>query len=157
MIELVAAELGIPEGNLQINIENTQADPEDIQPCQSYAGLVNSATVLSDPGGTGLAALAKVVSEFISPDMPMSEEQLASLSQALALRRNTDDKPHYAPAGQWLDALAEYFGILTTDIGWSVDDSVLFVADKYFVSATEGDDMNLLAFLHLQLQVLSGS
>ena len=156
-MSLVAQELGVQGDNLQIHLVNTLADTENIQPCDKYARLVISAAVLGDPEGAGLAALAKVLSEFVSPAMPISEELLASISQELKIHRNAEDKPHYTLAGQWLDALAEYFGILTTEIGWSVDESVIFVADKYVVPAIEDDDMSLVMFLQLQLEALAGS
>ena len=157
LMELVARELGVQGDNLQIHLENTLADTENIQSCDMYARLVISAAVLSDPERTCLAALAKVVSEFASPATPISEEMLASIRQELKIRRSPEDKPHYTLAGQWLDALAEYFGILTTEIGWSVDESVIFVADKYVVPAIEDDDMSLVMFLQLQLEALAGS
>jgi hypothetical protein len=72
-------------------------------------------------------------------------------------QHRSEDKPHYAAAGQWLDALAEYFGILTTEIGWSVDEALIFVADKYVVPEIEDDDMSLVMFLQLQLEALAGS
>ena len=154
---LVAQELGVQGDNLQIHVENTLADPANIQPCNSYAKFAICAAVLGDPGQTGLAALANVVGEFVSPTMPISEELLASISQALALNHNADDKPHYAAAAQWLDAFVEYVGILNTQMRWSVDESVVFAMEKYVAPATEGSDVTLLTFLHLQLQTLSGS
>jgi hypothetical protein len=156
-MELAAAELGVPKDDIQVHIENTLADSANIQPCNSYARFVICAAVLGDPGQTGLAALDKVVGEFVSSTMPISEEMLASISQALANQRDVEDKPHYAQAGQWLDAFVEYVGILNTEIRWSVDESVVFAMEKYVAPATEGSDVTLLTFLHLQLQALTGS
>jgi hypothetical protein len=156
-MELVAAELGIPKDNLQVHIQDTLASPANIQPCNSYARLVICAAVLGDPGQGGLAALAEVVGEFVSPQMPISEELLAEISQALENQRDAEDKPHYAAAAQWLDAFVKYVGILNNQIRWSVDDSVVFAMEKYVTPAKEGNDVNLLTFLHLQLQILSGS
>ena len=157
LMELAAAELGIPKGDIQVNMENTLADPTSIQPCNSYAKFAICAAVLGDPGQAGLAALDKVVGEFVSSTMPISEEMLASISQALANQRGVEDKPHYAQAAQWLDAFVEYVGILNTEIRWSVDESVVFTMEKYVAPAEEGSDVTLLTFLHLQLQALSGS
>jgi hypothetical protein len=154
---LVAEELGISKDDVQIHIENTLADSEDISPCHSYARLVDAAAVLRDPEQGGLAALAKVVSEFASPETPISEELLASISQALAINRDIEGKPHYTLAGQWLDAFVEYFGILNTQIRWSADESTAFIMGKYVAGATESSDVNLMAFLHLQLQAVGGS
>ena len=157
LMELVAAELGVPKDNIQVHIENTLADPANIQPCNSYAKFAICAAVLGDPGQTGIAALARVVGEFVSPTMPISEELLASISQELKIHRNAEDKPHYAAAGQWLDAFVQYVGILNTQIRWSVDESVVFTMEKYVAPTEEGSDVTLLTFLHLQLQALSGS
>jgi hypothetical protein len=89
--------------------------------------------------------------------MPISEEQLALISQALAANGNADDKPHYVAAAQWLDAFVKYVGILNTQMRWSVDESVVFTMEKYVTPAAEGSDVTLLTFLHLQLQALSSS
>jgi len=157
LMELVAAELGIPTDNLQVHIQDTLASPANIQPCNSYAQFVISAAVLSDPGQAGIASLAKVIGEFVSPATPISEEQLASISQALAAEWNAGDKPHYAAAARWLDAFVGYVGILNNQIRWSVDESVVFAMEKYVTPAAEGSDVNLLTFLHLQLGALTGS
>ncbi len=157
LMELVAAELGIPKDNIQVNLENPLSDSVNIQPCNSYARLIIYAAVLGDPGQAGLAALAKVVSEFVSPTMPISEELLAEISYALSADRNSDDKPHYATAAQWLDAFVKYVVILNTQMRWSLDESVVFTMEKYVTPAKEGTDMTLLMFLHLRLQALISS
>jgi hypothetical protein len=157
LMELVAAELGVPKDNIQVNIKDTLADPANIQPCNSYARFIICAAVLGDPGQTGLTALAEVIGEFVSPTRPISEELLAEISQALAADRNGNDKSHYATAAQWLDAFVEYVVTLNTQMRWSVDESVVFTMEKYVTDAKEGSDVTLLTFLHLQLQVLISS
>jgi hypothetical protein len=157
LMALAAKELGVSRDDMQIHLVNALADSEDINPCQSYSKLANCAAVLRDPGQVRTAALAKVINEIVSSTAPISEELLASVSQALANHRNDEDKAHYRLAGKWLDALVEYVGILQSEVNWSVDESVEFVLDKYVAPVTEGSDVNLAMFLHLQLESLSGS
>ncbi|GAF98273.1 unnamed protein product, partial [marine sediment metagenome] len=85
-----------------------------------------------------------------------SEEQMASIVQALSLYRDTDVETYYTEAGQWLDALVEYVGILNTEIGWSADRAVALVVDKYVTPAIEGGDTNLIVFVKTQLEALRG-
>ena len=155
--ELAAQELGMTTDDIQIHLENVLADCYDIQPCDMYARLVNSASSLRDIDGSAIAALAKVINELASPVMPISEEYLASISQKLAFYNGDNDKPHYKLAGQWLDALAEYVSILTTEMQWSVDESIAFVGNRYVVPVMEEGDVSLAMFLHLQLQALGSS
>jgi hypothetical protein len=157
LMELVAAELGVSKDSIQVNIENTPAVPVNIQPCYSYAQFVICAAVLGDPGHAGLAALAEVVGEFVSPTMPISEELLAEISQALANQRYAEEKSQYATAAQWLDAFVEYVVILNNQMLWSVDESVVFTMNKYVTPAKEGSDETLLMFLHMRLQALISS
>lgn len=157
LMELVAAELGVTKDSIQVNLENTPADSVNIQPCNSYARFIIYAAVLGDPGQAGLTALAEVLDEFVSPTMPLSEELLAEISYALSADRNSDDKPHYAPAAQWLDAFVKYVVILNTQMRWSLDESVVFTMEKYVIPAKEGTDTTLLMFLHLRLQALISS
>ena len=157
LMALAAKELGVSRDDMQIHLVNALADSEDINPCQSYAKLANCAAVLRDPGQVRTAALAKVIDEIVSSTAPISEELLASVSQALANHRNDEDKAHYRLAGKWLDALVEYVGILQSEVNWSADESVEFVLDKYIAPVTEGSDVNLAMFLHLQMESLSGS
>jgi hypothetical protein len=157
LMALAAKELGVSRDDMQIHLVNALADSEDINPCQSYAKIANCAAVLRDPGQVRTAALTKVISEIVSPAAPVSDELLASVSQALATHRNDEDKPYYRLAGQWLDALVEYVGILQSKVNWPADESVEFVLDKYVAPVTEGSDVSLAMFLHLQLEALSGS
>ncbi len=93
------------------------------------------------------------VNTYLNPNAP-SEEQMASIADAIA--RHGDDNTYYTAAGQWLDALVEYVGILSTDMGWSLDEAVALVIDKYVAPATEGADANLDAFIAMRLAALAG-
>jgi len=116
------------------------------------ARLKDAAKILEDPNGTGVAALARVVNEFIALDVPISEEQIAMIAAALA--SHTDEGTHYAAAGRWLDALAEYVSILKDEMGWSADDSVTLVMDKYGAPIKESDDASLIAYVEARLAAL---
>lgn len=157
LMALAAEELGVSRDDMQVHLVNALADSEDINPCHTYSRLATCAAVLRDPEQVGTAALTRVINEIVSPTTPISEELLASVSQTLATRRNAEDKPYYRLAAQWLDALVEYIGILKSEVNWSADESVMFVLDKYIAPATEGSDVSLAMFLHLQLESLSGS
>jgi hypothetical protein len=74
---------------------------------------------------------------------------MASIADAIS--RHVSDDTYYATAGQWLDALVEYIGILSSDLGWSLDEAVTLVTDKYVAPAIEGADANLAAFIAMQL------
>jgi len=126
----------------------------DIQPCNACARLKDTATILRDTEGTYIAALAMAVNQFASVTTPPSEEQMASIAEAIA--RHGGDDTYYATAGQWLDALAKYVEILSTDFGWSLDEAVALVMDKYVAPAIEGGDVNLAAFIAMCLAGLGG-
>ena len=157
LMAMATEELGLQQENPRIYFKNVQANSEDIQPCDMCARLLDSAAILSDIEGGRIAALNQVVHEFVSSPMPVSEEQMASIIQALSNYRDDNEKPHYNLAMQWLDALAEYSRILTNEMGWSAEESITFVADKYVMSAMENGDEGLAMFLKLQLDALNGS
>ena len=93
-----------------------------------------------------------VVNEFVAPDAPIAPEQMASIASAMV---SPEAGTYYAAAGQWLDALAEYVGILNTEMGFSVPDSVAAV-DKYVTPITEGDNVSLAAYVAARLAALGG-
>jgi hypothetical protein len=123
-------------------------------PYKEVERLRNFAAILKDPGGTHIAALGRVVNEFVPPSVPPSEEQMASIAEVFELHSN--DGTHYATAGQWLDALAEYVAILNTKIGWPADKSIAFVMGKYRTAITEASDVSVVAFIQMHLEGLGG-
>jgi hypothetical protein len=149
-----ADELGIDERRIYVWAAIALAFDMDIQPCKACARLKDTATILRDTEGTYIAALASAVNQFASVTAPPSEEQMASIAEAIS--RHVGDDTHYAAAGQWLDALVEYIRILSIDLGWSLDEAVALVTDKYVAPAIEGADANLAAFIALRLADLSG-
>ena len=138
----------------QAYLANAFLHATDLRPYQAAVELRNLVAILHDSEGTRIAALTRVVNEFVSPDAPPNNEQMASIAGALSSHQN--DGTHYASAGQWLDALVEYVGILQRDIGWSADESVAFVMGKYGSPITEAGDINVTAYVQMRLEGVSG-
>ncbi|MHC4159734.1 MAG: cadherin-like domain-containing protein, partial [Planctomycetota bacterium] len=165
-LQWLAEELGLCEGDQQAEDENrcqeiTQAylagaflQSTDMQPYQAAGRLRGLAAVLHDPDGSRVAALGRAVAEFAQSPVPPSEEQMASIAEAFAVHSN--DGTHYATAGQWLDALSEYVGILNSDIGWPQDESIAFVMGKYGTAITEAGDVSVIAFVQMYLEGIGG-
>ncbi len=165
-LQWLAEELGLCQGDQSGDDENrcqeiTQAylanaflQATDLRPHQAATQLRNLVAILHDSEGTRTAALTRVVNEFVSPDAPPTDEQMASIAGVFASHIN--DGTHYAAAGQWLDALVEYAGILNSDIGWSTDESVAFVMGKYGTAVTEAGDINVTAYIQMRLEGTSG-
>jgi len=165
-LQWLAQELGLCQGDQQ-DEEDTRCQEmaqaylagaflqaTDLRPNNAASSLRVLAETLHDSTGTHAAALLRVVDEFVPADVPPSEEQMAAIASAFEL--HTDDGTHYAAAGQWLDALSEYIDILNTDIGWSIDESVVFVMGKYCASITDAADVSVTAFIQMHLEGLSG-
>ncbi len=93
-----AEELGL-EGDIQTYLAGAYVYTTDLQPCEMCARLRDAATILADEDGAQIAALGVVINEFAAPAAPISEEQMASIGQALAL--HSDDGTYYAAAGQY--------------------------------------------------------
>jgi filamentous hemagglutinin family protein len=155
LIQWVAAELGTDEKNVQIWMANSLASARDIQPCSACANLKTTATILQDVDGTHVAALTQVISQFASSTAPPTEEQMASIAGAIA--NNIEGNRQYAAAGEYLDALAKYVGILTSDMGFSVDESVQFATDNYVQKLAEGENLSVATYVAAKLAALGGS
>jgi hypothetical protein len=149
LMKWLAAELGIEEKNLQISRASAFIYSTDIQACEAAAELLDRAKILNDPNGTGVAALIRVINEFIPQDRPISEEQLAMIADELSA--HTGDGTHYATAGRWLDALLEYVLILKNEMDWSADEAATFVIEKYCASIKESDNANLMLYITARL------
>lgn len=142
LLNWLAAELGIEEQNLQISVANAFISSTNLQACDMAAGLMSAAKILNDTDGTVVAALEQVVNEFLTEGAPASEEQMTLIAAALA--DHAGDGTYYAAAGQWLDALVKYVGILTNEMGFSAEDATAFVMDKYSASIKDSDDASIL-------------
>jgi VCBS repeat-containing protein len=154
LVKWASEEVGIDQRPMQIWVDNSLASTGSIQPCDACAGLMNAAKVLKDADGTHIAALTRVVNQFASSTAPPTEQQMAAIAEAIA--RNTEEDNYYATAGQYLDALVTYVGILNTDFGFSTEESVQLVTDKYVNRLTQGQSVGVAAFLAASLAALGG-
>jgi hypothetical protein len=159
----LAEELGLCDGDeqredesrcqeIQAYLAGAFLQSTNVRPHQAATRLRELAAILHDTDGSYIAALAQVVNEFVNTAVPPSPEQFASISQALA----GEEGAHYATAGQWLDALAEYVAILVSDIGWPADESVAFAMGKYGPSVTEAGTISVTAFIQMYLEGFTG-
>ncbi|MCJ7693070.1 MAG: F0F1 ATP synthase subunit delta, partial [Sedimentisphaerales bacterium] len=148
LMEWLAGELGIEE-DIQVFVGNAFSHSIGIQPCKATARLKNAAKVLTDRDSIRIAALERVINEFVTTPAPLSEEQMALISVALAEHR--ENETYYTAAGEWITALAEYVSILSTDLGYSLDDSTAVVMEKYGMAITWTGDVTLSEFVQLQL------
>jgi hypothetical protein len=150
-----AAELGMAEGQIQIQIAHALASGMAIHPCDACAGLKQAATILQDAQGTHIAALAQVINELASSTAPPTEEQMTSIANAIALNVGGDNQ--YAVAGEYLDALAKYVAILNSEMGFSTEQSIQLATDKYVGPLTAGQNVGVAAYVAARLAALGGS
>jgi filamentous hemagglutinin family protein len=155
LVKWVAAELGTDERNVQIWMANSLASTREIQPCDACTNLKAAATILQDVDGTRVAALAQVISQFASSTAPPTEEQMASIADAIA--NDIEGNGQYAAAGEYLDALAKYVGVLTTGMGFSADESVQFATENYVQKLADGENVGVAAYVAARLAALGGS
>ena len=133
---------------------NSLASAKDIQPYDALVRLRAAATVLQDGGGAYINALAQVVYEFAASTSPPTEEQMASIADAM--KRNAGANNQYALAGQYLDALAEYVSILSGEMGFSPEEAVQIVTEKYVGPLTESDNAAVAAYVAERLAAMGG-
>jgi hypothetical protein len=155
LVQWVASELGTDESQIQIWMANSLASDRGIPPCDACANLKEASTVLRDVDGTRVAALAQVISQFASSTAPPTEEQMASIADAIA--NDIEGNRQYAAAGEYLDALAKYVGILTSEMGFSADESIQFATDNYVGQLAQGENMGVAAYVAARLAALVGS
>lgn len=144
-----ASELGTGGGTTPISIANSPASAASIAPCDACAALKRTATILRDYAGTHIVALSSVINQFASSDAPLSEEQDAAVTEAIA--KGAEGNTEYALAKEYLDALAEYVGILNSGMDFSAADSTEFVMDKYIAPLAEDENFGLATFLAARL------
>jgi len=147
-----ADEVGVPEDQIQVIVQDAFAYATDIQPCEACARLRDAATILSDEEGTYMAALGQVVNEFTTPGAPIAPEQMTLIASAVA---SAEVGTNYAAAGEWLDSLVQYVAVMNTEMGFSATEAVAFVG-KYTTPITEGDDAILASYVQARLAQLGG-
>ncbi len=127
LMQWMAAELQVPQDQIQVYIANTLASFRDINPCELCASLQSAALTLHDRNGIRVAALAAVIDEIAVPGAPISPEQMMQLAQNLA---EPEEGSMYALASEYLQAAETYVTILREELGYSVDGSFALAA-KY--------------------------
>ncbi|MBL7187259.1 MAG: tandem-95 repeat protein [Phycisphaerae bacterium] len=152
LIKWVAEELGVDERLMDVRFANTLASARDIPPYDAYSSFKKAANVLRDRRGIHTDALAQVISEFASSAAPPTEEQMASIAEAMA--RNTETGNVYALAGLYLDSLAEYVTFLVHEVGFSERHAVEFVTAKYADQLAEKENVGLAAYVAARLASL---
>jgi filamentous hemagglutinin family protein len=155
LIQWVAAELGTDQKEVQIWVARALASPGNIQPCDACEGLKEAASILQDVEGTRVAALANVINEFASSDAPPTEEQMASIADAIA--NDIEGNVQYAAAGEYLDALTKYVGILNSEMGFTADEALQFATDNYVEQLVEVENVGVAAYVAARLAVLGSS
>jgi filamentous hemagglutinin family protein len=156
LMQWLAAELGVSAQDVQIYISGTYASSSYIEPCQMCGNLKNSAMILQDTDGARLAALAQIINEIATPGTPPSEEQMILIVSTISQQVDDEDQPHYASAGEYLDALASYVGILNNDLGISEPEVLTMVMDKYGTAIAQSGDAALVSFIEARLSGLGG-
>jgi len=154
LVKWVTLELGVDEKKVDIWVAKSLASTTGIQPYESYSNLRKAAIILQDADGSRMAALGRIINEFASSTAPPTEEQMASIADAIT--RNTDEDSHYAVADEYLDALVTYVGILSSEMGFSTEESVQIVTDKYISRLTQDQNVGVAAFLAASLAALGG-
>jgi len=150
-----AKELGINASSTQISFAGSPASAAGIPPCDACAGLKRSAAILRDYSGVHIAALSGVINEHASSVVPLTEEQEAMITVAIA--DGAENNAEYALAKEYLDALADYVAILNNGINLSAADSTEFVLNKYIEPLIENENTNLAPFLAAKLTTSPGS
>jgi len=154
LVKWTAREIGVSEKVLAIWIGSAMGTAGDIQPCDACARFKAAAEILQDTDGTYARALAQVVSDFASNVAPPTEEQMASIADAIA--RGAEAGTHYAAAGKYLDAMATYVGILNDTMDFSVAEAIEFATNKYVAPMAQRGNVGAAAFLVARLTALRG-
>jgi filamentous hemagglutinin family protein len=153
LMKWAAAEFGVDHGAMQISSANGLASGQDIQPCEACQTLRHAATILADPQGVYANALAQVINEFAPSALPPTEEQMASIADAIASHAKIGNR--YALAGEYLTALSDYVTTLNSDIGLSADEAVKFASDKYLARLSKSGNTGVATYVAARLKALS--
>jgi hypothetical protein len=149
LVKWVADNLGYDEEKLQKWMVKSRAFARHINICAACEVFKRSATILQDTEGKHIAALAQIINEFASGDAPLSEEQEALIAAEIGSKRQTNEQ--YALAGEYLDALTNYVGILNSAMGFSREESMKYAKDNYVVQLAEGENIVVARFIEVTL------
>jgi hypothetical protein len=153
LMNWLADEIGVPAEDIQVVVAGAFALSTDVQPCEMCARLMGASNILQDVEGAQIASLARVVNEFVTTPAPPSPEQMTSIASALA--EHAGDGTYYAAAGEWIDALVAYIGIMNSEMGYSATDAAAF-AEKYLTTVNESGNAALVAYVQARLAALGG-
>ena len=78
-------------------------------------------------------------------------------SVADVISRNARANNRYAAAGEYVDAIVAYVGILNNNLAFSNEESIMFAVDKYVAPLAEDRNSGLAAYLAARLATLGGS
>ncbi|MHC4756354.1 MAG: hypothetical protein ACYTBP_14555, partial [Planctomycetota bacterium] len=151
LMQWFAQEIGVAEEDIQVFVADTFAMSTDIQPCDSCARLKNAADTLDDAEGARIAALAQVINEFVTPAAPPTPEQMTLIAQAFS--DHVGDGTYYASAGEYMDALVEYVGIMNSEMGFSEDQATAYLTTNH---APTTSDAAVTAYIEARLAALGG-
>ncbi|HUT30764.1 MAG TPA: filamentous hemagglutinin N-terminal domain-containing protein [Sedimentisphaerales bacterium] len=149
----LAAEFNEPDIQMYMAAAYPSLLSTDLRPYKAAERLRDLATILK--GDVQITALRAVVAESWPVDQPLDEVAAAAIAQSLSTRAGEDTL--YALAGQWINALTEYVGILNTEIGKSTDESITFVVRKYGSRLVQGADMRTSMFIEMHLERTFGT
>ena len=151
LLDAAALELGITTETIQVSIGRALALSPNIQPCEACENLMNSASVLMDPNGSKMAAMAQVFNQIAPLDVPPTDEMFASI--AIAFAENTDN-PQYAAAYEYAEAFVQYIAAMD-ELGAPVGDPTTYTLNKYGGSTIE-ENGNISAYIMMRLEALGG-
>jgi len=149
LVKWVAEEIGVSERVVDVWFANTLASARDIAPVNSYSRFKKAARILQDSKGIHTSALSQVIDEFASSTAPPTEEQMASIAEAISVSAESDSV--YALAGEYVNSLENYVTFLVTEMGFSQEDAVVFVTDKYVDQLAEKESVGLAAYVAARL------
>jgi hypothetical protein len=153
LMRWASAQIGLEPSTIGIAIGNGLASPRDIEPCQSCGDLRRASAILADEKGFHVQALSFVIHEFAPDPLHLSDEQKASIVNAIEHRAMPGNR--YALAGEYIAALTDYVTILNSEMGFSVQDAVKQAANKYFVPLTKAGHNDVAAYVANRLNALN--
>ena len=151
MLQWLAGETGSTPDKVQLHIAGTLNYAGSTHPCESCSNLQKAANVLADKGGERIAALARVVNDAAATPGPITEEQMAVIATNFA--DHAGDGSYYAEAGEWIDALVAYVGIMNNQLRYSPEQSLAF-ANKYYGPQLESNNAALAAYVAARITAL---
>jgi hypothetical protein len=144
LLQWLAGETGSTPYKVQLQIGGSLNYATGMHPCGSCSQLQKAATILADKGGERIAALAKVVNDATAAPGPITEEQMAVIANNFA--DHAGDGTYYAKAGEWIDALVAYVGIMNNQLRYSPDQSLAF-ANKYYGPQLDSNNAALASYV----------